>query len=60
MISSIYHNFKYSGNAIITSLIYNKLNNGNIYYYQLNDNSIETIQQNALGFTPNMMFRVTF
>lgn len=40
MISSIYNNFKYSGNAIITSLIYNKLNNGNIYYYQLNDSSI--------------------
>ncbi len=43
--------------------LWNLLNNQNIVstYYQVNDNgTLETIQQYALGFTPNFMFRVNF
>ena len=43
--------------------IWNLLDNKNIVnvYFQLDkDDNLETIQQNALGFTPNFMFRVSF
>jgi len=45
--------------ASVWNLI-NKQNILNIYYQVDNAGSIREVQQNALGITPNFMFRVNF
>ena len=50
-------------NGEIGASIWNLLDNKNIInvYFQLDENNnLETIQQYALGLTPNFMFRINF
>ena len=47
----------------IGASVWNLLDNQNILntYFQVDqNNNLETIQQYALGFTPNIMFRISF
>ncbi|MCK5281044.1 MAG: hypothetical protein KAQ62_15210, partial [Cyclobacteriaceae bacterium] len=55
--------FSKSVRGEIGASLWNILDNQNIVniYFQVDENgNLETIQQSALGFTPNFMFRVSF
>ena len=59
------YRLKFSGRVTgeLGASIWNVFDNKNIIntYFELNDsNQLETVQQYALGFTPNVMFRIYF
>ena len=49
-------------NANLGLSVWNLLNRENIInsFYRINDNAVTEVQQQSLGITPNLVFRVNF
>jgi len=62
-VSALY-NFRLSSatNANLGLSVWNLLNRENIInsFYRINDNAVTEVQQQSLGITPNLVFRVNF